>query len=62
MLKFLVQLTFHAHNFVIFCVDCFMFSAFAIIVDTVARAKPSEGTTNISTFSRQLPFFWSPAF
>jgi len=41
MLKFLVQLTFYACNFVIFCADCFIFSMFTII-DTVAGAKPRE--------------------
>jgi len=32
-------------NFVVFCADCFIFSAFAITVDTVASAKPREQQT-----------------
>jgi len=51
MLKFLVKLTFDACNFVVLCADCFIFSAFTTIVDTVAGAKPRE----LPTLARFLP-------
>jgi len=40
-----VQLTFVAHSFVVFCADCFIFSAFTMIVHTVASAKLREPQT-----------------
>jgi len=40
--KFLVLLTFDARNFVVFYLECYIFSAFAIIADTVAGGNPRE--------------------
>jgi len=51
MLKFLVQLTFDAHSFIVFYASCFIFSVFAIIVDRVAGTKPRD----LQTLARFTP-------
>ena len=57
MLKFIVQLTFYERNFVIFCAECFIFLVFAIIVETVASAKPRELLQILACFLPAAIFF-----